>query len=66
MSQANDILSYLATRVDGELANIEQDLAVGHAKDYAEYKHTCGIYRGLLLAKNIITETLERMETDNE
>ena len=66
MSQANDVLNYLTTRVDGELANIEQDLAVGHAKDYAEYKHTCGLYRGLLLAKNILTETSERMETDNE
>jgi hypothetical protein len=52
--------------VDGELTTIEQDLAVGHAKDYAEYKHTCGLYRGLLVAKNILTETLERMETDNE
>lgn len=63
---SNDLLNYLITRVDGELTNIEQDLAVGHAKDYAEYKHTCGLYRGLLVAKNILTETLERMETDNE
>jgi|TARA_R110000851_G_scaffold2740_3_gene11088 hypothetical protein len=63
---SNDLLNYLITRVDGELTTIEQDLAVGHAKDYAEYKHTCGLYRGLLLAKNILTETSERMETDNE
>jgi hypothetical protein len=63
---SNDLLNYLITRVDGELTTIEQDLAVGQAKDYAEYKHSCGIYRGLLLAKNILTETSERMANDDE
>jgi hypothetical protein len=63
---SNDLLNYLITRVDGELTTVEQDLAVGQAKDYAEYKHSCGIYRGLLLAKNILTETLERMANDDE
>jgi len=63
---SNDLLNYLITRVDGELTTIEQDLAVGQAKDYAEYKHACGIYRGLLLAKNILTETSERMANDDE
>ena len=63
---SNELLNYLITRVDGELTTIEQDLAVGQAKDYAEYKHSCGIYRGLLLAKNILTETSERMANDDE
>jgi hypothetical protein len=63
---SNDLLNYLITRVDGELTTVEQDLAVGQAKDYAEYKHSCGIYRGLLLAKNILTETSERMANDDE
>ena len=36
---SKDLLNYLTVRVEGELTTVEQDLAVGQAKDYAEYKH---------------------------
>ena len=52
---SNDLLKYLSDKVDGELAVIEGELALGKCKDFATYQYTCGIYRGLLTAKNIIT-----------
>jgi hypothetical protein len=63
---SNDLLEYLAKKVDGELKILEGDLALGKCKDFATYQHTCGIYRGLLMTKNIITETLERMDYNDE
>ena len=63
---SSDLLKYLTMRVDGELKAIEQDLVLGKSKDFAAYQHSCGIYRGLLIAENILTETSERMETDDE
>lgn len=62
----NDLLKYLTNKLDKELQDIETRLPVGQAEDYAEYKHICGIYRGLWVAKNIITETSERMDEDDE
>tara|TARA_B110000211_G_scaffold106172_1_gene123326 strand:- start:1407 stop:1601 length:195 start_codon:yes stop_codon:yes gene_type:complete len=63
---SNDLLKYLSDKVDGELAVIEGELALGKCKDFATYQYTCGIYRGLLTAKNIITETSERMDYNDE
>lgn len=62
----NDLLKYLAGKIDEDIANIEHDLAQGHAKDHGEYKFHCGRYRGLLTAKNHIIEAAERMEHDDD
>jgi len=63
---SSDLLEYLASKVDRELKVIEQDLALGKSKDFAAYQYACGIYRGLLMTKNIIIETSERMEDNDE
>lgn len=63
---SNDILKYLSTKVQEELKVIESDMAMGKAADYGAYKYACGIYRGLLMANNIIIETAERMQNDDD
>lgn len=62
----NDILKYLAGKFDDELRVIEADLALGKAPDIGEYKFACGRYRGLLTAKNILIETADRLERDDD
>ena len=62
----NDILKYLAGKFDDELRAIEADLALGKAPDIGEYKFACGRYRGLLTAKNILIETADRLERDDD
>ena len=60
----NDLLKYLADKLDEDLRLIEGDLALGTAKDHGDYKFHCGRHRGLLMAKNHIIEAAERLEND--
>jgi hypothetical protein len=61
-----DLLKYLSNKVQEELKVIESDMAMGNAKDFGDYKYACGIYRGLLVANNILMETAQRMEQDDD
>jgi hypothetical protein len=61
-----DLLKYLSNKVQEELKVIEADMAMGRAEDFGAYKYACGIYRGLLTANNILLETAQRMEQDND
>jgi hypothetical protein len=62
----SDLLRHLSKKVQDELRVIEADMAMGNAADFGAYKYACGIYRGLLVANNIIIETAERMEADDD
>jgi len=63
---SNDLLQYLSSKVQEELKVIEYDMAMGHAKDFGAYKYAAGIYRGLLMANNLLMETAQRMEHDDD
>jgi hypothetical protein len=63
---SNDILRHLSNKVQEELKIIEADMAMGRAEDFGAYKYACGIYRGLLVANNLIAETAQRMEQDDD
>ena len=60
------VFTHLAQKIDEACNAIEADLAAGHVKDFGEYKFACGRYRGLLTAKDIIIETAQRMENDDD
>ena len=62
----DSILKYISEKIQEELKVIESDLALGTAKDHGEYKFAAGRYRGLLMANNIIMETAQRMENDDD
>jgi hypothetical protein len=61
-----DLLKHLSNKMQEELRRIEEDMAMGHAEDFGAYKYACGIYRGLLMANNILMETAQRMEQDDD
>jgi hypothetical protein len=63
---STDLLRYLSSKVQEELKVIEEDMVKGTAKDFGDYKYACGIYRGLLVANNILMETAQRMEQDDD
>lgn len=63
---SNDLLKYLAGKVQEEIKVMSDDLALGGAKDHGEYKYACGIIRGLMIASSILADTAQRMETDDE
>lgn len=62
----SDLLKYLSGKIQEELKVIESDMAMGQATDFGAYKYACGIYRGLLVANNILMETAQRMEHDDD
>lgn len=61
-----DLLKYLSGKIQEELRVIEADMAMGNAVDFGAYKYACGIYRGLLVANNLMMETAQRMEQDDD
>lgn len=63
---SDDLLKYLSKKIQEEVEVIKNDLALGKAKDHGDYKHACGMVRGLLVANNILMETSERMRKDDE
>ena len=54
--------------VRSELDKLKQDqiafLANGGAKDFAEYRHVCGIIRGLVHADVIVRDLVQRIDQD--
>ena len=63
---SKDLIEYLSKKIQEEMKVIEQDTVLGKAKDFGAYQYGCGIYRGLLIANNILIETSERMEKDDD
>ena len=49
-----DVLEHLAKKIHEDRLRMIEDLGEGKAKDHAEYKFSCGVVRGLLMANNHI------------
>jgi hypothetical protein len=62
----DDILKYLSDKLRDERLVLSEDMSMGKAKDFGDYKYACGIIRGLLLANNMIIETAERLENSDD
>ena len=65
----NDLIRAFS-HIQKEIARMRDEQAVfistGRAADYAEYKHVCGVIRGLNLADQSINDLVERMEKSDE
>jgi hypothetical protein len=61
-----DLLAYLSKKIQEERSVLSDDMSLGKAKDFGDYKYACGIIRGLLLANNMIIETAERLENSDD
>ena len=55
-------LEYLQGKLQEEIRAIEDELARGVAKDYAEYQSLCGVIRGLLTAQREINDLLRKVK----
>ena len=60
------LLTYVVT----EIQKLREDQAVflngGGAKDFADYRHVCGIIRGLTHAESIVRDLVQRLEKIDE
>ena len=59
-------LAYLLKEID----KLREDQAVflngGGAKDFAEYRHVCGVIRGLTHADQLVRDLVQKMEFEDE
>jgi hypothetical protein len=63
---STDTLWHLAQKLDEEIKIISDDLALGGAKDFGDYKFHCGRLRGLFTAKGVIMDYADQLEKKDD
>lgn len=59
---SHKLLAYIAREIDKLRAEQASFLSFGRAGDFSEYRHICGIIRGLSHAESIVKDLVQRME----
>jgi len=57
---------YLATEIDKLRSDQVSHLAQGGAKTFDEYRHVCGVIRGLTHAETLVKDLVQKMEYSDE
>jgi hypothetical protein len=65
MSEYKD-LAYVSKEIDKLRMDNAMFLAAGRAINFDEYRHVCGVIRGLNFAENIINDLVQRMEKSDD
>ena len=60
------MLAHAAKLITETRADQENFLSSGRAADHAEYRHVCGVIRGLTAAEQIILGLVQRLETNDD
>ena len=63
---SNQAFGYLASEIDKLRGDQITFLAGGGAKDFAEYRHVCGVIRGLTHAEQLVKDLVQKMEYSDE
>jgi len=56
------VLAHIAREIDKLRTEQVSFLSTGRAGDFSEYRHICGIIRGLSHAETIVNDLVQRME----
>ena len=60
------VLEVISSQIQDQIAQIQEFLGTGNAKDYAEYRESCGKIRGLIAAKQQIEDLVRNLENSDE
>lgn len=60
------MLSYLRKQIAEDYDDNVRFLATGGAKSFDEYRHVCGVIRGLTQADSLIGDLVQRLENDDD
>ena len=60
------VLEVISSQLSEQIAQIQQFLGTGQAKDYAEYRESCGKIRGLIVAKQQVEDLVRNLEQSDE
>jgi len=64
--EADKALNIVVKTIDNKVVQLQEALADGRVESFDEYKKVCGEIRGLLTARNYITDLNKSMESSNE
>lgn len=64
--QYDKVANVLIKQIDDRVLQLQEALADGRVENYEEYKKVCGEVRGLLTARNYITDLNKTMENSDE
>jgi hypothetical protein len=60
------VASYLLREIDKLRSDQQSHLSGGGAKSFDEYRHVCGVIRGLTHAETIVKDLVQRMDQSDE
>jgi hypothetical protein len=60
------VLEVISSQIAEQIAQTQEFLGTGQAKDYAEYRESCGKIRGLIVAKQQIEDLVRNLEQSDE
>jgi hypothetical protein len=63
---AKTVLDVLRDRIRQQLNDYADDLATGMCTDFAEYRHLCGVIRGLATAERLLLDLADQMEHSDD
>ena len=63
---SSQAFQYLAKEVDKLRGDQIAFLAGGGAKDFAEYRHVCGVIRGLTHADQLVKDLAKKLEYSDD
>lgn len=61
--ESHRLLKHIKDKLDDLRQGQVAHLAGGGAQDFAEYRHVCGVIRGLTHAETILQDLVQRLET---
>jgi hypothetical protein len=64
--EAHQIFKYMMNEINTIRSEQAIFLASGRAASHDEYRHVCGVIRGLNHAENIVNDLVQKMEKSNE
>jgi len=63
---SNSALEHVAKEIDKLRGDQISHLAQGGAKTFDEYRHVCGVIRGLTHAETLVKDLVQKMEYSDE
>ena len=60
------VLEVISSQLNDQIAQIQEFLGTGQAKDYAEYREGCGKIRGLIVAKQQVEDLVRNLENSDD
>jgi hypothetical protein len=58
------VIDLILEKINERLADVQEDLGSGVAKDYADYRYICGILHGMLAVKRYVEDLNHSLEND--